>query len=104
MTAAMGIDVCEGLRRDPLRESATEGAMEDTMDCRIDRVEPSRLDPARDSARTAGEMGVLVRSATPFCAEFGREWPGVGAGEVDEDSRTRLRCWYAEGGPEDSDM
>lgn len=96
MTAATGIDVCDGLRRDPRRDSGGEGAIEETMDCRSDRVEPSRLDPARESARTAGETGAFVRSVMDpmlldaYCAELGRECAGVAFGE--EDSRTRLRC------------
>lgn len=78
MTAATGIDVCDRLRRDPRREFAAEGAIEEMIDCRSDRVEPSRVDPARESARTAGETGTLIRSATDnmlgaLCAELGRE-------------------------------
>jgi len=97
MTAATGIDVCDRLRRDPRRESAKEGAIEETMECRSDRVEPSRLDAARETARTAGEMGTFVRSAmdpmlAAFCAEPGRECPGVDNGEGVDDNRTRLRC------------
>ena len=54
----------------------------------MDRVEPSRVGSARDRARTAGETGVCARSVVllPICAEFGREWPGVGAGDVDDDN------------------
>lgn len=85
------------------RESATDGCTPDTIDCCIDRVDP-RVDVgrlAREIARAAGDGGTVGRSelgpavGTFCCTEFGRDCPGLANGE--DDSRTRLRCWYAEG-------